>query len=162
MVIMTASSPYGPDDRNVAIRRFFLYPRERYTLGDLVKLWRVPEEAVVAMFSNELDAADMVGRNGRDPLTVEVSAADALRTAEAFHVFRAIDVERALAADFDRARREHWRTISLVVYLPQFIAGRLAEFRFLPEPDTLAARAERLLYEFFEVDRLFSDKTTDE
>jgi hypothetical protein len=154
MVMMGSSDE--ADDRTVAIRRFFLYSRERYTLRDLAQIWRVPEDVVVAMFFDELNAAR---RNGANPLTFEVSADDAMEAANAFHVFRAIEVEQALADDFESARRDDWRTIPLVVHLPLFVADSLGEYPFLPDPGSLAARAERLLFEFLQVDRILNATT---
>lgn len=149
----TAVTAQREQDRMLAIRRFFLYPSRRYTLGDLAAIWRVPGEAVVAMFWDELDAAD---RNGADPLTFEVDAASAKYAAEAYYVFRPIEVEAALGEEFEHVRRDHWRTLPLTVHLPRFLAETLAGFPFLPQPTSLASRAERLLCEILVTDRILT------
>lgn len=140
-----------PDDRIVEIRRFFLYPGRRYSLGELAQIWRVPAAAVVAMFCDELAEAD---RDGADPLTFEVDAAGAQRAAAAYHVFRPVEVEEALGEELERVRPESWRTIPLTVHLPRFLVDVLVEIPFLPEPGSLDARAERLLCELLETDRI--------
>lgn len=147
------------DDRIVAIRRFFLYPNQRYSLAELARIWGVSLEAVVAMFMDELSLANV---DGADPLTFEVDAGVALNTANAHQVFRPIEVEEALGEEFVRARREHWRTIPLTVHLPLVFVDVLAEFSFLPEPASLEARAERLLCEVLKADRILSNMTRDE
>lgn len=118
-----------------------------------MSVWRVPAEAVVAMFLEELNEGN---RGGADRLTFEVDAASALSAAAAYHVFRPIEVEEALGEEFERVRREHWRTIPFTVHLPRFLVDALAEFPFLPAPSSLESRAERLLCEILEADRILS------
>jgi hypothetical protein len=145
--------PDEDEERTIALRRFFLCPSERYCLADLARIWRVPPDQVVAMFFDQLGEED---RNGSDPLAFEVEAVDALNAANAFHVFRPVEVEGALGDEFERARPEHWRTIPLTLHVPRFVVEAVAGFPFLPEPTSLAARTERMLCEFVEADRVLS------
>lgn len=139
-------------DRFNDIRHFFLSPRERYSLGDLMAIWRIPLDDMLAMFSDTLDAADGGQSN---PAAFEVSAAEAHETAAVFSVFRPIEVEQALADDFERVRPAQWRTIPLVVHVPRFVVDTLTRYPFIPVPDSLPACDERLLCELAEVDRTF-------
>ena len=134
---------------SIAIRRFFLYPHSRYALRHPAAIWRVPPDDVLAMFSDVLNEPDL---NGSDPLAFEAPAA-ARETAMAFHVFRWIEIEQALGEDCERACPEEWRTIPLLIHVPRFTLDGLAACSFLPEPESLAARAERLLCEVIELDR---------
>lgn len=133
----------------VNIRRFYLFPDESYSLADLALVWRVPLDDVCAIFSDSLGGTRPDRAN---PALFRVSRADALGAATTFHVFRPVDVERALGDDFLRVRSHRWRTVPLVIYLPSYIAGALSTITFTPRPQSLAARAERLVCETVEAE----------
>lgn len=140
------------DTRLVAdVRRFYLFPEESYALADLAKLWRVSLDDVCAIFSDALTSSRP---HGSDAGAFRVSWLDALRAATAFHIFRPVVVEQSLGKDFECARAARWRTVPLLVHLPRFIVDALAAMSFTPLPDSLAARAERLVCETVEAECL--------
>lgn len=131
-------------DRGDELRSFYLAPRETYSLKELAALWRVPLDDVTAMFADVLDAAE---RHGPDADAFRITWAEAVKAATAYHVFRAVEIEQALGADFERVRPGRWRTAPLVLHLPQFILDALTHLDIVPSVESVAARAERLLCE---------------
>ena len=151
---MTVAAENGMElsvDVMEAIRRFYLQPVEFYSLGDLVTVWRVSLDDVCAMFADELAATE---RDEADAASFRVTWAMAVGVASVFHVFRAVEVERALEEDFNRVRSDRWRTVRIEVHVPKFVADGIARLEIVPEPGTLAARAERLLCEYVEAEYL--------
>lgn len=140
----------APIDQSEDIRRFYLEPDEFYSLADLAKVWRVPLDDVCLMFSDELARA----AGDADVGSFRVSWANALGAATVFHVFRAVDIERALGDDFDRVRSDRWRTVRIEVHIPRFVADAIAKMPLVPSPHSLAARVERFLCEQAEAECL--------
>jgi hypothetical protein len=141
---MAASLPAphcDEQDRLDAIRRFFLQPPETYSIAELSALWRVQEDDVRAVFHDELA--------GTTPPHERVPWAIAIGASIKFSMLRPLDVERALGADFTRARPDSWRTIPVVVHLPRFVTEALASEPSLPSDLPLGVRIEQLLVELY-------------
>jgi hypothetical protein len=130
------------------LRRFFLERQDAYSLAELAVLWRISVEDVREVFEKEL--ADWARANPHDPDGLPIHWADALRTSITYNIFRPIDVERALAADFDRVRSSSWRTVPLLIYVPRFMVdalefdGVMASYERPP-----SARIEQYLFDLF-------------
>ncbi|HYR29317.1 MAG TPA: hypothetical protein VEU30_12680 [Thermoanaerobaculia bacterium] len=135
-------------DPGSEIRRFFIHPQPSYSLGELARLWRIEVDDVCAIFADELASAGRV----HDTDAFRVTRDDALGAATVFHLFRPIEVERALGAAFDRVRAAHWRTVPIVVHLPRYLTDVIMSLPLVPARDDLAARAERLLCEAVEAE----------
>ncbi|HUP61299.1 MAG TPA: hypothetical protein VNA69_12850 [Thermoanaerobaculia bacterium] len=130
--------------RDAGIRAFFLDPKETYSLQELGDLWDVPLDDVLAIYREE--AVEWSASHPRQPAAeMTVMWPDALGASLAFHVIRPFDIERALGRDFTRVRPENWKTLPVVLRLPQWIADRLQREPSLPSNLDLAGRIEQLL-----------------
>lgn len=133
-------SPSPSDERLEKIRRFFLQPKEAYSIPEISALWRVHEDDVCAIFHDEL---------ARSNRTERITWEHALGASVSFCMLRPLDIERALGLDFTRVRPEAWRTDSVVVHLPKFVIESLASEPSVPSDLPLDVRIEQLLIELF-------------
>jgi len=147
-VLLEVALPHALDDDRghlIDIRRFFLEPRESYSVGQLAALWRSSADDVRDLYHDELGDAD-----ADDPESSRIAWADAVGTSIAFNLLRPYDVERALGADFNRVRPDSWRTIPLLIHLPRFMVDALAFEGSLPCSNrTQSARLEQFLFALF-------------
>jgi hypothetical protein len=129
------------------IRRFYLLPPESYSLAELAEVWHVSLDDVRAMYFDRLGET-------RDDAMIRIEWMDAVKTAAAFHVYRPVDVEYALGIDFARVYGEAYRTVPVLVCLPRHIIDRVRTRPFVPAPETIAARVERIIFEALEIDEI--------
>lgn len=132
------------------IRRFYLFPEESYSLGDLSRMWRTTLDDVCAIFSDELATAEPPITD--DPGQFRVSWATAAHAVTTFHVVRPFDIEVALGDDFDRVRESRWRTVPVIVHLPRFVVDALQRLPFLPPSHSITERVERLVCDHLEAE----------
>jgi hypothetical protein len=150
VVLETALPQVVTDEHeyHAGMRRFFLEPRDTYTLDELAALWRISGEDVREVFTDEL--ADWQTAHSNKPGALRVAWRDALRTSLSYNFFRPIDVERALGADFGRVRPDAWRTVPLLIYVPRFMVETV-DFDGVTSASgqTQAARIEQYLFDLF-------------
>jgi hypothetical protein len=127
-----------------AIRRFFLHPLESYSVDDLAALWQVHPNDVRDIYFDQLRASAVT-----DCSPMRISWADALGSSTTFNMLRPFDIERALGADFTQARTEMWRTVPILIHLPQFIADAVALDASIPATLAFDLRIERFVLEHF-------------
>jgi hypothetical protein len=131
-----------PNDAQLAaIRRFFLQPNETYSIAELAALWRVPTDDVRDIYADHLARESVAGER--------IPWVDAVGTTVRFSMLRAVDIERALGAEFLRVRSERWCTHAVIVHIPRFIAEAIGLEPSLPSDRPLAARVEQILFELF-------------
>jgi len=133
---------------HAGIRRFFLEPKDAYSLDELAAFWRISSEDVREVFSDEL--ANWAKSHPHSPDAFRVGWHDALRTSLSYNFFRPIDVERALGPDFSRVRPDAWYTVPLLIYVPRFMVAAL-EFDGVMSSSkrAQAARIEQYLFDLF-------------
>jgi hypothetical protein len=127
-----------------AIRRFFLQPLDAYSIDVLAALWRVHPDDVRDIYFDQLSAPAVTDRT-----SVRIPWADALGASTTFNMLRPFDIERALGTDFMQVRTEMWRTVPILIHLPQFIADAVALDASIPATLALDLRIERFLLEHF-------------
>ena len=127
-----------------AIRRFFLQPLEAYSIDELAALWQVQPGDVRDIYFDQLWASAVT-----DCASRRIPRADALGATIAFNMLRPFDIERALGTDFTQARTEMWRTVPILIHLPQFIADAVALDASIPATLALDLRIERFVLEHF-------------
>jgi hypothetical protein len=127
-----------------AIRRFFLQPPEAYSVDELAALWQVHPGYVRDIYFDQLHAEAVA-----DCTSIRIPWADALRETIAFNMLRPFDIERALGTDFTQVRTEMWRTIPILIQLPQFVADAIALDASIPATLALDLRIERFVTEQF-------------
>jgi hypothetical protein len=129
--------------RIAAIRRFFLDPSETYSVGELAEVWQIPAQTVEAIYEDEIAAweARPEGKRG----SFAVRWADAVGTAVALALYRPMEIEMALGADFARARPGDWCVRPLVIGLPRRLLDTIASESILPPTLSIEARIEQLL-----------------
>ncbi len=135
------------DDTNHldAIRRFFLQPLEAYSIDELAALWQVHSDDVRDIYYDQLLSASAVTHG----TLLRIAWADALGASTTFNMLRPFDIERALGVDFLRARTDTWRTVPILLHLPQFIADAVALDASTPATLALDFRIERFILEHF-------------
>lgn len=124
------------------IRRFFLRPKETYSIEELANLWRVRPDDVRDIYHDEI-SKEGASDNPR------ISWADAVAAGVNFNILRPFAVERALGAEFADARTEAWRTVPILVHLPQFIVDDLADQPSIPAKLSVDVRLEQIILEVF-------------
>jgi hypothetical protein len=127
-----------------AIRRFFFQPLESYSVDELAAFWQVHPNDVRDIYFDQLRASAVTDRSA-----MRIPRADALGASTTFNMLRPFDIERALGADFTRARTEMWRTVPILIHLPQFIADAVALDASTPATLALDLRVERFVLEHF-------------
>ncbi len=130
------------------IRRFFLEPREVYSIDDLMALWRVHRDDLYDIFHDRI----LQSQSSLEEL--RVGWADVIRTSVTYYLLRPFDVERALGEDFSVARPERWKTVPVLIRIPRFVASALALDSSLPPKLALARRIEQIVFEFFATEHL--------
>jgi hypothetical protein len=134
------------------IRRFYTDAQDTYTVEELASMWRVPLPDVVQIFADSYSA-----RAPHDPEgSFSITRAEALSAGGVFHVFRAVDIERALCPEDDECRSQAWTTVPLMIHLPRFAVEAIQRTPFIPSPRTLAAAIERVLTEWVEADAMLN------
>ena len=127
-----------------AIRRFFLEPRNAYSIDDLAALWRISAADVREIYSDALvQQRDSNGESFRIPWQ------EAWETAVTFGLLRPFDVERALADEFTGTLPEAWRTVPVTVRVPKFVADALPQQALMSSHVALATRIEHLVLDLF-------------
>lgn len=124
------------------IRRFFLRPKENYSVDELANLWGVDAGDIRDIYHDEL-SKEGVADNPR------VSWADAAAAGVNFNILRPLAVERALGAEFVHARTEAWRTVPILVHLPQFIVDDVVDQPSIPAKLPVDVRLEQVILEVF-------------
>lgn len=125
------------------IRLFFVAPRDSYSVRELSAIWRVPIGDVKDLFHDALmDSARALDHEEVEP---RIQWADALGASTSFGLFRPSDVERALGEDFLRYRSDRWRTVPVLIHLPQFVVDAAAFEALVPSTLNLPSRIEQLL-----------------
>lgn len=129
--------------RRPMIRSFFLEPQTTYTFTDLALLWQVPVDVVQDIYEDRysLDFADA------DPAQARVPWEDAADTATTFNLLRPYEVERALDAEFLPVRSDQWKTLPLLIRLPQFVLQAVAARPSLCSDASASVRVEHFLLE---------------
>ena len=138
--------------RAVAIRRFFLDPQETYTAAQLAEVWQVPVDDVRVLFHDDLASWNDDHPHAIDALPITWT--DAVTVTAKFNMLRAVDVENALSADFERVRPPSWRTVPFIISLPLWLIDAietdLGIIALAPSNATVAMRVERAMLDLFE------------
>jgi hypothetical protein len=127
-----------------AIRRFFLQPLEAYSIDELAALWQVHPDDVRDIYFDQLRSPAATHCT-----SIRIPWADAVAASITFNMLRPFDIERALGADFTQARTDMWRTVPILIHLPQFIADAVARDASIPATLALDLRIERFVLEHF-------------
>jgi hypothetical protein len=139
----TSASP----DIDAAIQRFYLIRADSYSIQELSELWCIPVSEVCAIFADELPANAIE----TDTDTFRVTRNAAVDAANAFQVFRMIDVERALGERFTDVRGPEFRTIPVLIHLPRCVADSILKTPMVPRTTSLSRIVEVILCEHADV-----------
>lgn len=142
------------DGRLAEIRKFYLHPRDSYTLEELAAVWRLTLDDVQLIFHDALASSEVT-----EPSHFRVPWADALGATTTFQIFRAVEIERALGADFDRVRSDRWRTVSLLIHVPRLVVPILCTCASILTSGSLASIVERFLYQTCEAESLLRERS---
>ena len=127
------------------IRRWFVTPRDSYTISEIAAVLRISVEDATDIYDDDLPD---------DARSNRVGWADALVTAAEYGLLRPYDVERALGADFVEARSgEAWRTVPVLIRIPRYVADAIQRQVVIPRELSLPHRIERILFEQFRTAR---------
>lgn len=133
------------------IRRFYLQPRETYSIPDLAALWQIAVDDVRDVYHDEIakweNANGLTGKDTKNSL--EIKWAKAVHTTAIYGLLRPYDIERALGDDFVNVRTEGWRTVPILIHLPRFVARALDATPAVPRRSATAHRVEQMLFECF-------------
>lgn len=134
-----------------SVRRFLLDPQDTYAIEELAALWRIPRDDARAIYHDEVEAWKEVHPDAANGLPVQWI--DALAASAKFNLLRAVDVERALGAEFERARPQNWRTTPVIVSLPRWLVEAVQcdvqSVTLAPSNASMAMRIERVLLDLF-------------
>lgn len=145
------------DDEHLSeIRRFFLEPKETYSLQELAALWQISVDDVRDVYHDEIARVTTSngGGSGEPGKALRIKWAKAMGTTVVFSLLRPFDVEQALGPDFMNVRSERWRTVPVLIRVPRFVADAFELDASIPRGLALAHRVERMLLDLFATEHL--------
>lgn len=135
------------ENRLAQIRCFHLGANASYSLAELADLWQMSLTDIETIFTDEIEAWEEAHAADSTSTEFRVPSTDAIVAAQRNFVWRAIQLEQALGAEFIDIRPALWETEPVVLYLPRFITTAVAAHGIAATAADVPAYLERLIVE---------------